>query len=73
MNLKEKVTNAIAETAMSIPDLQKKFNVTNEYKIMRIIAELQYDKKAILYDFEKLYQPDGCAFYLARYRGQVVQ
>lgn len=61
------VIDALRSGAKTIPELCKMFDENNEYKIMREIAELVHKDKAYLAGFETCYEPDGCAFYLAKY------
>jgi hypothetical protein len=43
-------------------------DIKNEFKIMRSIANLEYENKVRLIGFDKIYREDGGAIYLAKYQ-----
>ena len=69
MNLKDKVKKSLQEKSpQTIPSLCRNIpEVTNEFAMMRTVAELQYSKEVILTGFERIYREDGGAMYLAEY------
>ena len=67
MELVAKVRGGLTVEGKTIPDLCRQFGVKNEFKMMRIIAELEHSDDAVLKDFDKIYREDGGAIYLARY------
>jgi hypothetical protein len=67
MQLKDHVREELTARGKTIPQLCKQFKVKNEFKMMRIIAELEYENKAVLEGFDKIYREDGGAIYLSKY------
>jgi len=67
MNLKEQIKKELTEDGVTIPDLGKKTKERDEWEIMHAIAELDRSKEAFLVGFDKIYQEDGGAIYLAKY------
>jgi len=62
----------LTKKGKTIPEFQKSLRrklgfYVNEYAVMSAIAQLEHEKKAILVGFDKFYEPDGCAGYLAKY------
>ncbi len=68
VRLKDSVLKSISETSKTISQLCKEFEVENEFRMMRIIAELQYENKVVLEGFDKIYREDFGVIYLAKYR-----
>jgi len=67
MELKERVKHGLNIEGKTIPELCKEFDVSDEYTMMAIIAELEYSGDAILKSFDKIYREDGGAIYLSKY------
>ncbi len=67
MDLKEQVKQGLTTEGKTIYELCKEFDVSDEYIMMSIIAELEYSGDAILNNFEKIYREDGGAIYLSKY------
>ena len=65
--LMDRVRNELTTEPTTIPELCEQFQEKDEIKIMRCIAELEIEGIATIVDFYKGFDPDGCAFYLARY------
>lgn len=69
MSVKETVRLGLPRReGKTIPDLCKQFGIKDEFKMMHIIAELEYSGDAILDDFERIFREDGGAIYLAKYK-----
>lgn len=66
MKLTDRVFACI-ETAKTIPQICKELKIDDEYEIMHALATLENDNKVVLSGFDKFYEPDGCAGYLAMY------
>jgi len=68
MKLKDRILEIeTPPLGLTIPEYQEKLGEVDEFKVMRAIAELQIEQKMTLTSFYKGYEPDACAFYLARY------
>lgn len=65
--LKNRVRAELFEAPQTVPSLCKILNIDDQFKIMHAIAELKNSDEIILIGFDKFYEPDGCAGYLARY------
>lgn len=68
--LKEEVKDKLSDKGKgsTIPELCDEVRVADEFKVMRVIAELQNEGVVTLQEFDKIYREDGGAIYLARYR-----
>ena len=67
MMLKDRVRSGLTRKGKTIPQLCKQFGVKDEFRMMRIIAEVEYSSEAVLEGFDKIYREDGGAIYLAKY------
>lgn len=70
-SLKDRVFACI-QKPKSIPQICKELKIDDEYKIMHALADLEDENKAILSGFDRFYEPDGCAGYLAKYEAKVI-
>jgi hypothetical protein len=57
----------ILDEPMTIPAICKRLKSNDEYKIMAALAHLENENLVIMTGFDKFYEPDGCAGYLAMY------
>jgi len=64
----ETVRHGLPTEGRTIPELCRLFGVDSEFKMMRIIAELECSGDATIDDFDKIYREDGGAIYLAKYK-----
>jgi hypothetical protein len=67
MTLLDRVRSEISTEPKTITELCEQFNELDEIRIMGCIARLQMEGIVSMVDFYKGYEPDGSAFYLARY------
>jgi len=69
VTLKDKVKKSLQEKSpQTIPSLCRNIpETTNEFAIMRAVAELEYSKEVVLTGFDRIYREDGGAIYLAEY------
>ena len=51
----------------TIPEICKHFAIDNEFKVLRMIADLESMGKVTLSGFDRIYREDGGAIYLAQY------
>ena len=67
-DLKAKIRKALSLGKRTIPSLCRAVpEVTNEFKMMRLIAEMEEDGSVVLEGFDRIYREDGGAIYLAEY------
>jgi len=67
MTLLDRMRSELSAEPKTMPELCEQFSESDEFKIMRCIANLEIESIATLVDYYKGYRPDGCPFYLARY------
>jgi hypothetical protein len=68
MNLKDRILKELTNGDKTIPDLCRAFpEITNEFRTMREVANLEYSNKVELKSFDRIYREDGGAIYLAKY------
>lgn len=65
--LKREALIDLPEGGLTVPKFCEKLEITDEILMMRVIAELEIEGKLQITEFDKGYNPDGCAFYLAKY------
>ena len=67
MTLLDRMRSELMVEPKTIPELCEQFGEIDEFKIMRGIAILESENVATIIDYYKGFEPDGRAFYLARY------
>jgi hypothetical protein len=68
MDLKDRILKELTNGDKTIPDLCRAIpEITNEFKAMRSIADLQHSNEVELKTFDRIYREDGGAIYLAKY------
>ncbi len=75
--LKKGITNKLSKLKeegkdSTIPSLCNSFDVSDDFVVASIIAELESSGEAELVGFKTVYREDGGAIHLARYTGSTI-
>jgi len=66
-SLENQILDLLKVKDRTIPDIVEELNLDNDYIVMKIIGNLEYEKKVKLKNFKLLYREDGGAIHLAVY------
>jgi len=64
---KDKLIGILKDKSLTVDEIARELNIGDTFMVLSMLAELEYDKKVTLYGFKTYYEPDGCAFYIAKY------
>jgi len=64
---KDELIEILKNTPLTVDEIGRKLNLNDTFIVMSTLAELEYDKKDTMCGFKTCYEPDGCAFYIAKY------
>jgi len=58
---------SLKDEPLTVYEIMNKLECDDDLIVLSMIAELEMEEKIKLIDFKTCYEPDGCAFYMARY------
>lgn len=64
---KDKFIEILKTTPLTVDEIARELNLDDTFMVLSMLAELEYDKKVTMCGFKTCYEPDGCAFYIAKY------
>jgi len=56
-----------SEVNLTITQICKYLNIDDEFDVMSVIGDLESTNEIEMKGMKKYYEPDGCAFYVAKY------
>ena len=65
--MKDNLLKLLEDTQLTVNEIMNKLELDDDLIVISMITELEIEMKIELTSFKTCYEPDGCAFYLARY------